>query len=65
MNVKSLCVTVHTEGPKQRCKEESLHAEWPGLQVSRADSAGGGPDFYSVARKKKKKEGLRTFAQVS
>lgn len=48
VNVKSACVTVHTEAPEQRSEEESLHAGWPVLQVSGADSATGGPGFYST-----------------
>lgn len=45
---KPACVSVRTEAPEQHREEESLHAGCPGVQVSRADRAGGGRGFYST-----------------
>lgn len=44
---KPACVTVRTEAPAQHREEESLHTGCPGVQVSRADRAGG-RGFYST-----------------
>lgn len=55
---------VFTEASEQRHDEESLHVGRRGLQVNRAESAGGSSGFYSKPLTEKKSHSLLRFPNV-